>query len=83
MSRGTLAGSDAWPGDDAVTDAAWAKCKPAFAGYVGLPFDDSQLDLYPLTPHEDTWNASKATLICLVLDPLNDQLLGSLRAAHY
>jgi hypothetical protein len=35
MSRGTLAGSDEWPGDTAVEDAALEKCKPAFATYVG------------------------------------------------
>ena len=35
MSRSTLAGSDEWPGDAAVEDAALAKCEPAFATYVG------------------------------------------------
>jgi hypothetical protein len=81
MSRGSLAGSKEYPGDDAVFDAARAKCEPAFASYVGLRWDASLLDVDFLTAFEGTWKAGKVTLICLVLDPGNT-LTGSLRGAH-
>jgi hypothetical protein len=82
MSRSTLAGSKEYPGDDAVFDAARAKCEPALASYVGLQWGDSLLDVDYLTAFEDTWKAGKVTLICLVLDPANYQLTHSLRGAH-
>jgi hypothetical protein len=82
MSRDTLAGSKEYPGDDAVFDAARAKCEPAFAAYVGVQWGDSQLDVDYLTAFEDTWKAGKVTLICLVMDPYNT-LTGSVRGAHH
>ena len=82
MSRSTLAGSDEWPGDADVEDAALAKCEPAFATYVGREMDESLLDLNFLTPDKDGWTDGKATLICLVLDPSHDQITRALRGAH-
>jgi hypothetical protein len=82
MSRSTLAGSDEWPGDTAVEDAALEKCKPAFATYVGRELDESRLDWGFVTPDKDAWTDGKATLIYLVLDPDHDQITGALRDAH-
>jgi hypothetical protein len=82
MSRSTLAGSDEWPGDTAVEDAAQEKCKPAFATYVGLELDESRLDWGLVTPDKDAWTDGKATLICLVMDPDHDQITRALRDAH-
>jgi Septum formation len=82
MSRSTLAGSDEWPGDTAVEDAAQEKCKPAFATYVGLELDESRLDWGFVTPDKDAWTDGKATLICLVMDPDHDQITRALRDAH-
>ena len=81
MSRGTLAGSNDWPGDAALEDAADEKCKSAFASYVGLGIDESRLDFNFLTPNKDGWTDSN-TLICLVLDPSHDQITRALRGAH-
>jgi hypothetical protein len=77
-----LAGSDEWPGDAAVEDAALEKCKPAFATYVGRELDESRLDWGFMTPDKDAWTDGKATLIYLVLDPDHDQITGALRDAH-
>ncbi|HLM20908.1 MAG TPA: septum formation family protein [Propionibacteriaceae bacterium] len=82
MSRGTLAGSDEWPGDAAVETAALEKCMPAFASYVGLELHESRLDLDFSTPDQESWNDGKATLICFVLDPNHDQITRALRGAH-
>jgi hypothetical protein len=82
MSRGTLAGSKEWPGDDALWDAGADKCLSAFASYVGLDPDESRLDFDFLTPDKDSWNDGKGTLICFVLDPSHDQITRALRDAH-
>jgi hypothetical protein len=82
MSRGTLTGSKEWPGDTALEDAADEKCESAFESYVGLGIDESRLDYNYLTPHKDGWTDGKPTLICLVLDPNQDQITRALRDAH-
>jgi putative regulator of septum formation/PH (Pleckstrin Homology) domain-containing protein len=82
MARSTLAGSDKWPGDAAVEDAAGEKCKPAFATYVGLGLDQSRLDWDFVTPDEESWTDGKVTLICVVWDPDHDQITRALRGAH-
>jgi Septum formation len=82
MLRGTLAGSDEWPGDAAIDDAAWEKCTSAFASYVGLRIDESRLDFNFVTPDKDGWTDSKPTLICLVVDPSQDQITRALRGAN-
>jgi Septum formation len=81
-SSTTLAGSQKWPGDDAVDKAAEKKCKSAFASYVGLGRAKSRLDQDFLTVDQDGWTDGDFTLICLVLDPDNDHLTRSLRGAH-
>jgi hypothetical protein len=82
MLRGTLAGSKDWPGDAAIEDAADEKCESAFVSYVGLAIDESRLDYNFLTPDEDGWTDSKPTLICLVVDPSQDQITRALQGAH-
>ena len=82
MARSTLAGSDKWPGDAALEDAAGEKCKPAFAAYVGLPWNESRFDWDFVTPDEDNWTDGKVTLICVVWDQDQDQITRSLRGAH-
>jgi hypothetical protein len=82
MLRGTLPGSDEWPGDAAIDDAAWEKCTSAFASYVGLRIDESRLDFNFVTPDKDGWTDSKPTLICLVVDPSQDQITRALRGAN-
>lgn len=74
ISRSTLAGSNEWPGDTAVEDAALEKRSPAFATYVGLALHESAFDVDFTTPDEDSWGdlfpvlrspmIGKATLIC-------------------
>jgi hypothetical protein len=81
-SSTTLAGSEKWPGDDAVDKAAERKCKSAFASYVGLGIAKSRLDLDYWSVDHDGWTDGDFTLICLVLDPSNDHLTRSLRGAH-
>lgn len=72
--------ADAYPGDDAVDAAVDAQCLPAFAEFVGLPYDESELELSPLTPTEEGFEAGDREVLCLVQD-LDGGVTGTLRGA--
>jgi hypothetical protein len=82
MARTVLSGPKKWPGDAAMDEPATTKCKPIFASYVGIQFDDSQLDLSYLTADTTGWNQGDHTLICVVLDPNNDHLTRALHGTR-
>lgn len=70
-----------FPGDDAVQAAAEEFCIPEFESFVGIGFDQSTLDAFPLTPLEDGWNMRDDRLIqCVVYtegDPVSASFKGS------
>ena len=70
-----------WPGDAAVQAATEAGCLPAFETFVGMPFQDSVLDLLPYTPLEEGWTGlDDREIICMVADP-GVQTTGTLAGA--
>ena len=69
MLRTTLPGDRTWPGDDAIDAAATALCEKAFPRYVGLPFDESRLEVDFIITDRDGWEDGDRRLICLVYDP--------------
>ncbi len=81
-SRTTLAGGTKWPGDDAVNAASEVKCRAAFESYVGIGYDDSRLEMDAVTTQAAGWADGDHTVVCLVLDPANEHLTGTLRSAH-
>jgi hypothetical protein len=81
MSRTSLSKTEKWPGDEVVEDAAFEKCSDAFTGYVGLPFDDSRLELSFYSTDEEGWEEGDTTLICLVYDPVTTNAPKRLKGA--
>jgi hypothetical protein len=57
-----------WPGAAAIDDAADVSCQGYFDGYVGIPFDDSRLDVQWYTADKAAWQEGNHTLICMVVD---------------
>jgi len=45
----------AYPGDDAVFDAAFNACYDRFEGYVGTPYEESAIYLHAFTPTFEGW----------------------------
>lgn len=72
---------DAYPTDDEWQAQVGAECLPAFAAYVGLDFNSSVLDLAPLTPTEELWESGDHSVQCVIYDPNDAELPGSLRNA--
>ena len=70
----------AWPGQDAVNASAEQACLDEFAGYVGVPHDQSALEFGFLTPDEAAWAAGDRQVWCVVGDPAG-QLTGTVRGS--
>lgn len=69
-----------YPGDDEIYDLAWEGCRAQFAGFVGLSYEDSELDMYPYTPTKGSWNrAQDRTVHCIVFN--YEDVTGSLQGA--
>ncbi len=69
----------AFPTDAAFQQFFETNCIGAFQPYIGKGYLDSELDIYWLTPLEETWDAGDRSIQCAAYDPGNDQLVGSLK----
>ncbi len=65
----TLLTEDAYPGDDVVAAEADEFCYGEFEAFVGMAYDDSELDYFPMYPLEQGWNEiGDREVLCLVYD---------------
>ena len=53
-----------WPGDDALADFADEACTAEFESFVGVPWEDSIVDLAYLTPTVDGWAGGDRNVLC-------------------
>lgn len=61
--------SAVYPGDDAVTEAAFAACYDRFEGYVGTPYEESVLYMDVFTPTFEGWTEVDDRIAnCLVFE---------------
>ncbi|MDO5746683.1 MAG: septum formation family protein [Actinomycetaceae bacterium] len=57
-----------YPGRDVLAEKTTDFCTKTFRTYVGIDFQDSQYDMYPLTPSEHSWNKAHDRLVsCIAL----------------
>lgn len=57
-----------YPGPEVLVTRAQKLCQEDFRRYVGIDYQASAHDLYPLIPTEDTWKATGArTITCVAL----------------
>lgn len=83
FSEYTFDGDD-FPGEDAVFAKAEEHCSAAFESFVGMSYDDSALDFSYYYPDENTWTEANDRLIsCVINDPNNQELVGTLQGAGY
>jgi hypothetical protein len=65
---------------DAETDVWFdANCRPAFAEYVGLDYDSSELYMLYIVPTEETWNDGDHGANCAIYDQNNPELTESVK----
>ena len=57
---------DDFPGDEAISEEAFAECRELFENFVGAPFEETSLSVLPITPTEESWNeADDRESICV------------------
>jgi hypothetical protein len=73
-----LAAADAgWPGPEQVDEDALRECTARFETYVGVPWDQSSLDLVPVVPDEARWATGERMAWCVLFDLGLEPLEGS------
>ena len=55
----------AFPGDQAVAQAASAECNKAFQSYVGIPYSQSRYTWTLTVPDQSTWSGGDRHLNCM------------------
>ena len=69
---------DAWPGTDAVNEAAGAGCRARFAEAIGADYEDSVLMFYPMTPTQGSWDErGDREVVCVAYHMEQEKLTGS------
>ncbi|WP_091226178.1 DUF2510 domain-containing protein [Microbacterium sp. 3J1] len=69
-----------FPGDDQLQSIASERCESAFGEFVGVPYADSQLDMYWFVPTEASWNRMRDRGIqCIAFS--YDEVTGTLAGA--
>lgn len=68
--------------EEAINAASEEQCTgDGFTNFVGIGFNESELNVYPLTPTETTWNDYNDRVIqCIISDPAG-QISVSLKGA--
>ena len=69
-----------FPGQEATATAAGARCVAEFEGFVGLSYEESDLDLFPIIPTVQSW-ADGSPEESLALRGLDVLCPGSMRLA--
>lgn len=70
----------AFPGDDALGNAAFEGCDAEFESFVGVPYGDSTLDWEYVGPTEQTWSDGDRSISCILYDPAGE-VTGSLEGS--
>jgi hypothetical protein len=71
---------DAYEGEERVVERADAGCYDEFARFVGLPYDESELEFSYIYPSEESWDYGDHGVLCQVGYPAPRQATGTLRA---
>jgi hypothetical protein len=71
-------GRGGWPGDKALTDRADKACRPPFEAYVGVPYDESTLEISWYLPTQSSWRVGDREVTCILHDPAG-RLVGTMK----
>ena len=57
------------------------QCLTSFEGFVGMPYEESALEVTWLEPTPESWEQGDRELVCMITDPAGD-VTGSLEGAN-
>jgi hypothetical protein len=70
-----------FPGADAILEQTEELCIAEFESFVGLSYEESVLDVFYLSPTEETWLVGDRAVTCSIYDP-GEEVTGSLRGTE-
>lgn len=70
-----------FPGSDAFQTQVEEDCIPEFESFVGLGYQESELQVQWLEPTEESWAEGDREIVCTVFDPAGP-VTGSLEGAN-
>ena len=75
---------DERPSDSELEDMGGDACLAAFEGYVGIPYEESELDYTMLYPSPGSWEQCDREIICFIIsgDGTDTQLSGSMKGSN-
>lgn len=72
---------DTYPGDQTIQDETFTFCDAEFASFVGVSYEQSELDYRILTPTEETWSSEDdREALCILESP--EDVTGTLRGTN-
>ncbi|MCB2223546.1 MAG: septum formation family protein [Actinobacteria bacterium] len=77
----TLGIDGVYPGTFALQSASVTRCLGDFEGYVGVPYRESPLDIYPLFPTTTSWLDGDREVICSLFMLDTSTMTGSQRGS--
>lgn len=75
---------DERPSDSELEDMGGDACLAAFEGYVGIPYEESELDYTMLYPSPGSWEQGDREIICFIIsgEGTDVQLSGSMKGSN-
>lgn len=75
---------DERPSDSELEDMGGDACLAAFEGYVGIPYEESELDYTILYPSPGSWEEGDREIICFIIsgEGTDVQLSGSMKGSN-
>jgi Septum formation len=70
-------GGATFPGMATIDALALEQCTSLFAGYVGIDYDSSRLELIYLHPSNETWGRGDRQIACVATGPAGGDLTGT------
>jgi hypothetical protein len=72
---------ESFPSPERMDSLTEEQCMPAFESFIGMPYDDSEIEVTTLEPTAESWEQGDRELVCMVVDPAGE-VTGSLEGAN-
>lgn len=70
-----------YPGEEAIVADADTTCVAEFATFIGLAYEQSVLDYWPMYPTAGSWENGDREVLCVAWDPSGAKVTGTLAGA--
>lgn len=77
----TYTAGSSYPGEAALLTFAQQACPPAFETYVGIPFEESVLDMLPVVPNDLRWAKGDHEVSCVAIGPGGSPMTSSVKGS--